>query len=68
MEKCAERCWTAEEAFNMEGDNKFNKGNIVEQLTRIRALKECPPIKTGWLEYTYKMASISNRILQDFIG
>lgn len=54
VEKCAERCWTAEEAFNMEGDNKFNKGNIVEQLTRIRALKECPPIKTGWLEYTYK--------------
>lgn len=53
-EKCAERCWTAEEAFNMEGDNKFNKGNIVEQLTRIRALKECPPIKTGWLEYTYR--------------
>ena len=39
VEKCAERCWTAEEAFNMEGDNKFNKGNIVEQLTRIRALK-----------------------------
>lgn len=54
VEKCAERCWTAEEAFNMEGDNKFNKGNIVEQLTRIRALKECPPIKIGWLEYTYK--------------
>lgn len=54
VEKCAERCWTAEEAFNMEGENKFNKGNIVEQLTRIRALKECPPIKIGWLEYTYK--------------
>jgi hypothetical protein len=23
--KCAERCWFAEEAFNLEGVNKFNK-------------------------------------------
>jgi hypothetical protein len=26
--KCAERCWTAEEAFSLEGVNKFNKTNI----------------------------------------
>ena len=50
----AEYCFTPEEAFNLEGDNKFNKVNIAEQLTRIRALKQCPPIETGFLEYTFK--------------
>ena len=54
VKKCAERCWNAEEAFNLEGDNKFNKVNIAEQLARIRALKQCPPIETGFLEYTFK--------------
>ena len=54
VKKCAERCWNAEEAFNLEGDNKFNKVNIAEQLTRIRALKQAPPIETGFLEYTFK--------------
>lgn len=43
----AEYCYTAEEAFSQEGDNKFNKVNIVSQLTRIRALHECPPIQFG---------------------
>nr|DAX08728.1 MAG TPA: Terminase large subunit [Bacteriophage sp.] len=28
LKKCAERCWNAEEAFNLEGVNKFNKINI----------------------------------------
>lgn len=51
---CAEYCYNAEEAFSLEGDNKFNKVNIAEQLTRIRALKQCPPIETGFLEYTFK--------------
>lgn len=54
IKKCAERCWNAEEAFNLEGQNKFNKVNIIEQLTRIRALKQCPPIEQGFLEYTYR--------------
>lgn len=54
IKKCAERCWNAEEAFNLEGQNKFNKINIVEQLTRIRALKQCPPIEKGFIEYTYR--------------
>lgn len=54
IKKCAERCWNAEEAFNLEGQNKFNKIAIVEQLTRIRALKQCPPIETGRIGYTYK--------------
>ena len=51
---CAEYCYNAEEAFSLEGDNKFNKVNIAEQLTRIRALKQCPPIHVGYLEYAYK--------------
>lgn len=51
---CAEYCYNAEEAFSLEGDNKFNKVNIAEQLTNIRALKKCPPIETGFLEYKYK--------------
>lgn len=54
IKKCAERCWNAEEAFNLEGQNKFNKINIVEQLTRIRALKQTPPIEVGRIGYTYK--------------
>lgn len=51
---CAEFCYNAEEAFSLEGDNKFNKVNIAEQLTRIRALKETPPIDQGYIEYLYK--------------
>lgn len=51
---CAEFCYNAEEAFSLEGNNKFNKVNIAEQLTRIRALKECPPIDRGYIEYLYK--------------
>jgi hypothetical protein len=30
MKHCAEYCWTAEEAFSQEGDNKFNKVLIAE--------------------------------------
>lgn len=51
---CAEYCYCPEEAFNLEGDNKFNKVNIATQLTEIRALKRCPPIETGYIEYLYK--------------
>lgn len=51
---CAEYCYNAEEAFSLEGDNKFNKVNIAEQLTRIRALKQTPPIEIGYLDYTYR--------------
>lgn len=54
IDHSAEYCYTAEEAFALEGDNKFNKVNIAEQLTNIRALKKCPPIETGFLEYKYK--------------
>lgn len=51
---CAEFCYNGEEAFSLEGDNKFNKVNIAEQLTKIRALKQCPPIEIGRIGYTYK--------------
>ena len=54
IDHAAEYCYTAEEAFSLEGDNKFNKINIAQQLTTIRALKQCPPIEKGFLEYTYK--------------
>ena len=54
VDHCAERCFNAEEAFALEGENKFNKVLIAEQLTRIRALKQCPPIETGFLEYSFK--------------
>ena len=54
IEHCAEYCYNAEEAFNLEGTNKFNKVNIAEQLTQIRALKKGPKLERGYLEYVYK--------------
>ena len=52
---CAEYCFTAEEAFALEGENKFNKVLISEQLTKIRLFKEtCPVIEVGELDYIYK--------------
>jgi hypothetical protein len=54
IDYCAEFCYTAEEAFSLEGENKFNKVIIAEQLMRIRVLKQCPTIETGFLTYTYK--------------
>ena len=54
IDHSAEYCYTAEEAFALEGDNKFNKVNIAEQLTNIRALKKCPPIERGYIEYKFK--------------
>ncbi len=50
----AEYCYTAEEAFALEGENKFNKVRIAEQLANIRALKKCPKIERGYIEYRYK--------------
>lgn len=54
VDHCAERCFNAEEAFALEGENKFNKILIAEQLTKIRALKQCPQIEIGFLEYSFK--------------
>lgn len=63
---CAEFCYNGEEAFSLEGDNKFNKVNIAEQLTRIRALKQCPPIETGFIEYLYKNGNHSKENINGF--
>lgn len=52
--KCAERCWFAEEAFNLEGVNKFNKILISEQLAEIRLHKRGPKIENGYIDYFYK--------------
>lgn len=54
VQHAAEFPYNDAEAFSLEGDNKFNKINIAEQLTRIRALKECPSIDIGYIEYLYK--------------
>lgn len=52
--KCAERCWFAEEAFNLEGVNKFNKTLISDQLAEIRLHKRGPKPERGNLEYIFK--------------
>ncbi len=51
---CAEHCWNAEEAFNLEGDNKFNKIKIADQLANIRLHKLGPKPIRGYLDYIYK--------------
>ena len=50
----AEFCYTPEEAFSLEGDNKFNKVNIAEQLAQIRVLKKTPKIDIGYIDYIFK--------------
>lgn len=46
----SEYCFNAEEAFALEGDNKFNKVLIAEQLAQIRINKKAPKIQTGELD------------------
>ena len=52
--ECAEYCFTAEEAFSLEGENKFNKNIIAEQLANIRLHKIGPKVEVGNLSYVYK--------------
>lgn len=54
LKKCAERCWNAEEAFTLEGQNKFNKTKIADQLAKIRLHKIGPRPQVGTIDYTYK--------------
>lgn len=54
VKHCAEYCWNAEEAFTLEGQNKFNKLKIADQLAAIRLHKTGPKIHTGLIDYTYK--------------
>lgn len=50
----AEYCYNAEEAFALEGDNKFNKVLIAEQIAAIRIHKNAPKIQKGYLDYMQK--------------
>lgn len=54
LKKCAERCWNAEEAFTLEGQNKFNKMKIADQLAKILLHKIGPRPQVGTIDYTYK--------------
>ena len=54
LKKCAERCWNAEEAFTLAGQNKFNKMKIADQLAKIRLHKIGPRPQVGTIDYTYK--------------
>lgn len=54
MTHCAEFPYNDTEAFSSGNVNKFNKLYITEQLTKIRALKQCPEIEKGFLEYSFK--------------
>ena len=49
----AEYCFNAEEAFSLEGDNKFNKIIIAEQLAEIRLHKRGPRPASGILDCIY---------------
>lgn len=51
---CAEYCFDGEEAFSLEGNNKFNKILIAEQLANIRIHKDSPKSERGTLEYIFK--------------
>lgn len=54
LKKCAERCWNAEEAFNLEGVNKFNKILVAEQIANIRLKQIGPRPECGYIDYFYK--------------
>lgn len=62
----AEYCFTAEEAFSLEGDNKFNKVIIAEQLAAIRLHKQAPKIESGMISYTYKSSAHTKENINGF--
>ena len=64
--KCAERCWFAEEAFNLEGVNKFNKHLISDQLAEIRLHKRGPKPEKGFLEYIFKTGKQTKENIEGF--
>ena len=65
LEHKAEFCWTAQEAFALEGSNKFNKVKITEQQIAIKIKKESPEIIRGFMEFIY---SGPNRKREDITG
>lgn len=64
--KCAEFCFTPDEALALEGTNKFNKVLITDQVTRIKLFQEGPKEEIGELNPIY--ASGSKRTEQDITG
>ena len=55
----SEYCFNAEEAFALEGENKFNKVLIAEQLAQIRINKKAPKVQKGVLEAIIKNNNIT---------
>jgi len=43
----AEFCFTADDAFNLEGTNKFNKVLLVDRLAKLQVAKETSPVIRG---------------------
>lgn len=56
---CAEFCYNAEEAFALEGDNKFNKVLIADQIAQIRINKKAPNIQQGELSATLNKGKLT---------
>lgn len=50
----AEFCFTPEDAFAFEGDNKFNTVLLAEQQAAIKLLKKGPKERIGNLEYVFR--------------
>ena len=63
---CAEYCFTAEEGFSLEGDNKFNKLIIAQQLADIRLNKIAPKVERGMLSYTYRNGTHTKENINGF--
>ena len=66
IQHCAEYCWNAEEAFNLEGDNKFNRILITDQLAEIRLHKRGPRPQRGNLEYIFKTGKQTKENIDGF--
>ena len=66
IQHCAEYCWNAEEAFNLEGDNKFNRILITDQLAEIRLHKRGPRPQHGNLEYIFKTGKQTKENIDGF--
>ena len=66
IQHCAEYCWNAEEAFNLEGDNKFNRILITDQLAEIRLHKRGPRPQKGNLEYIFKTGKQTKENIEGF--
>ena len=55
----SEYCFNADEAFALEGDNKFNKVLIAEQIAQIRINKNAPKVEKGELDATLRNGKLT---------